>query len=135
MATTRKQMFLEKIHDSSFATPVPVTVEEEILDGLGGGVYVVNIVREGTSNNYTYNCDKTAEEIYAAVQAGKHVVGILKSQFETNTLFLSYSMGDECQFLTFIVEPNDTALYITSLILSDSDIDVTSWSVSLSSPT
>ena len=47
MATTRKQMFLEKIHDSSFATPVPVTVEEEILDGTSGGgsgVFVVHIL-------------------------------------------------------------------------------------------
>lgn len=37
MATTRKQMFLQKINDSNFSTPVPVTVEEQILDGMGGG--------------------------------------------------------------------------------------------------
>ena len=37
MATTRKQMFLQKINGSNFSAPVPVTVEEEILDGMGGG--------------------------------------------------------------------------------------------------
>lgn len=36
MATTRKQMFLEKLNDSNFSVPTPVTVEEELLDGMSG---------------------------------------------------------------------------------------------------
>lgn len=36
MATTRKQMFLEKMNGGSLSTPTPVTIEEEILDGTSG---------------------------------------------------------------------------------------------------
>lgn len=74
MATTRKQMFLEKIHDSSFATPVPVTVEEEILDGLGK--YVINL----TLVDEELTVDKTYEEIVTAIKNGKEPVLINRSE-------------------------------------------------------
>lgn len=36
MATTRKQMYLEKLGNSNFSVPTPVTMEEELLDGMSG---------------------------------------------------------------------------------------------------
>lgn len=64
MATTRKQMFLEKINDSSFSAPIPVTAEEKILDGIGGDV--TTIVIDGTVGNFTIN--KTYAELVESVE-------------------------------------------------------------------
>ena len=36
MAVTRKQMYLEKINNSSLSVPTPVTMEEKLIDGVSG---------------------------------------------------------------------------------------------------
>ena len=66
---TRKETFLAKAAGQEVATPAPVTREEVFLDAIakgggsgGGGMMVVNVIN-GV-------CDKTAGEIWAAIQSG-----------------------------------------------------------------
>lgn len=78
--TTRKQMFLEKINDSSFSAPVPITVEEEILDGISGGsggssnVMVVTITQDGA----TFSANKTILELKEAISNGTPIIADLQ---------------------------------------------------------
>ena len=38
--------------------------------GGGGGVYIVNVTETESHDQYTYTCDKTAQEILTALESG-----------------------------------------------------------------
>lgn len=55
-------MFLEKLNDSNFSVPIPVTVEEELLDGMSG-VTLLTVTAEDEGKVLMVN----AEEKWAVI--------------------------------------------------------------------
>lgn len=83
MATTRKQMYLEKINDSSFSAPVPVTVEEELLDGMSGGSGGGNVlITEVKGTGFNRWMDITGAQLRQAIEDGKTIIARMTTTYD-----------------------------------------------------
>lgn len=86
MANTRKQMFLEKINDSTYVTPTPITSEEEILNeigesgGSGGGFSLISIQAVETADGVVGN---------PTVDLGGKTINQIKEEVMNGTVYLA----------------------------------------------
>lgn len=92
---SRLAQYLAKIAGEDVPTPKPSTEAEIYLNkiaqsgggsGGGGGVFVVELVSD---NDGGYTADKTLDEIYAAENEGRPIIGVYNDDGDVSTLLFN----------------------------------------------
>lgn len=122
---TRGEVFLNAVATGDASNlPDPKTREEMYLEAIaqgggGGGALVVHVTATTSGNSTIYTCDKTAAEMYAAMQTGVVVIAPYAEDTVTFGGPCSVSLSSLGEYKFGIAPPENNMVVFTTETESD----------------